>query len=93
MKHNISLLDGLVWFCVCLTTPGLGQDIWCQVSRMTILSLQITCADIKLQVNWAVHLVITDGQLRKNETGGSIIKNWFTGALAGATELLLLLLS
>ena len=44
-------------------TPGPSKDIWCHVKTMLSLCLQITTADIRSQVKWAVSLAITDGYL------------------------------
>ena len=41
-------------------TPGLSKNIQCHVGPYTLFRLQITSADIRPQVKWAVKLVTAD---------------------------------
>ena len=53
--------DSLSSILCCLFTPGLSKYILYHVSPYSFLYFQITTADIRSQVKWAVNLVITYG--------------------------------
>ena len=52
-----------VWVWCCLMTPGLSEDIRCQVWTFSFSCLQVTRSNIRPNVKWVAILMIADGHL------------------------------
>ena len=68
-------------------TPGLNNDIWCDVWPSSFLQLQITKEDIMPQVIWAVKLMTADGHfVFLGDLCGHVLVNILTLSLRGCFQ-------